>query len=116
MAAVSTKQSVTLRNLTRVALPAIELLHGACCDEVCQCAKHIVGVRDHDPETGERHVRAIPKRLPKSVTLMARGTPGDVAMGLPPGAANLPQVVALQAAGKLAVTVNPIEPAAPAQE
>lgn len=56
------------------------------------CTRAVVGTRDHNPASGERSVRAHRKRISGSVTLMPKGTPGDVVRGLPESVLKAPDV------------------------
>lgn len=56
------------------------------------CTRAVVGTRDHNPESGERTVRAHRKRISGSLTLMPKGTQGDVIRGLPESVLKAPDV------------------------
>lgn len=77
-----------------------------CSEEQCRCVRQAVGVTDHDPTTGAREVRAVKKRLPSSITLLAKGTPGggDKLEGLPAGVRRIEDIAKAIVAGDLRVT------------
>lgn len=81
-------KTVSLANQTRATqtfnLPA---------DVVPELAtRGIVGTRAHNPATGERAVQVVKKWISGSVTLMPKGTPGDIVRGLPLSVLQAPDV------------------------
>lgn len=102
---------ITLENLVRRP-HVITLVHDTACDEEsCNCSRTVIGVTDHDARTGKKTVRAVRKKLPTSVTLLARGSAGggDVAVGLPHGVRNLPHVKKLLGRGEVKATIETAE-------
>lgn len=64
---------------------------------------HHIGTNERDGKTGAVGRRKLIQRLPRAVTLCARGTPGDRIDGLPLEAQNAPDVVAAKARGDIEV-------------
>lgn len=88
-----------------------ELAHDVVCARGdCECLRMRVGARDHDPKSGVRTVRGGWKRVAKTITLLAKGTPGggDVIEGLPWTVQHLEAVIRDKHAGTLRVTA--VEP------
>lgn len=112
--------SITLRNRTRRALT----LH---VPELGR-DRHEVGTNDRDKATGLVGRRTLVRHLPKVLTLLARGTRGDAAEGLPPEVETSQEVQWAKARGDIAVErvttpdpapappAAPIEPAAAPEE
>jgi hypothetical protein len=75
--------TVTLENRS----PRRKIFHlthdHACSGASCSCARVVVGVQDHNPKTGVKSLRALRRRLPGSITLLARGHEGAKVSGLP---------------------------------
>jgi hypothetical protein len=107
-------QTVTIRNLER--RPAdYEFPHAEACRDgaVCQCVSQLVGWREHDPVDGERFVRGAHRMLPKSITLLAKGSAGgDACSGLPMSVLNVEAVRRARDTGRISVTLVDV-PAAP---
>lgn len=81
-------KTVSLANQTRAIL-TFNLPH----DLVPELASRgVVGVREHNPTTGERTVQARRKWISGSVTLMPKGTSGDIVRGLPISVLEAPDV------------------------
>lgn len=92
---------VSLINLSRTVHTYI-LVHAlVCTEEECSCGRQLVGVTDHDHETGKKNVRALRRKLADSVTIMSKGTDGDTVHGLPDGVLRLPEVKAALAKGEV---------------
>lgn len=97
-----------------VAMQTFNLPHELVCTELdCKCVHRVVGVRNHDPVTGIRDVKAIHRRMCQSVTIMAKGTPGSRSEPMPRSILRVPDVHAAVARGDLRVedwVSAPVEP------
>jgi hypothetical protein len=67
--------------------------------------KHVVVTNDRTRD-GEIGARRVEKLLPETITLCARGTPGDTRGGLPDTIERSPEVVAAKAKGLLEVILS----------
>lgn len=85
---------VTLKNKAR-AMKVFNLPHAIVCTEaLCLCTRRVTGVQDVHPETGEKSMRALKKRLADSVTFTAAGTEGDEVSDLPDTVLAVPEIAA----------------------
>jgi hypothetical protein len=109
---VSPVKTVALANQTRVTqtfnLPS---------DVVPELAtRGIVGTRAHNAKTGERAVQAVRKWISGSVTLLPKGTPGDIVRGLPLSVLQAPDVKRALGAWPPKIAAKILEPAERAAE
>lgn len=81
-------RTVELANQTRF-IQVLNLPHDVVPE---MSSRGIVGTRDHDPVSGERPVRVHKKCISGSITLMPKGTEGDIVRGLPPSVMQAPDV------------------------
>lgn len=81
-------KTATLANQTRTTI-VLNLPY----DVVPELAtRGVVGTREHNGESGDRTVRAHRKRISGSLTLLPKGTPGDMLRGLPASVLEAPDV------------------------
>ena len=96
--------TVTLENRSR-GIVTIELPHDICCTaDKCSCTRQLHGALDYKGPRGRKRVRGGRKRIPRSVTLLARGDAAGnhMATGLPPSVVRTPSY--LGQCGKLKLT------------
>jgi hypothetical protein len=65
--------------------------------------RQLTGSLRYHGKTGEKKVRGGMKRVSDSLTLLAKGKPGDCVMGLPPAVVRCPEVAAARARGDIEV-------------
>jgi hypothetical protein len=106
---------LTIENKSRRTV-ILNLPHDVVCTgDSCGCGRMKVGVQDHDPQTGERTLRAIRKKVPASITLTSVGTPGATLTGLPNRLIHVAELKRAVARGALVVT-REAPPSPPAAE
>jgi hypothetical protein len=91
-------KTVSLENLRRRMLPPIHVPE-------LGLQEHVVGTRLRDPKSGASGFKKVTRRLPPSVTLAAKGTPGSRVDGLPEAVAASPEVLAAKARGDIRILV-----------
>lgn len=107
----------TLKNRTKQSRTYI--LHaGPHVAELMPVRRQDVAVERFDPETGARSVQTKARRLPESITLLPKGTPGtpdpSIAEGLPNSVLHCPDVQRDMRLGFLdVITTQDAEPAKP---
>ena len=82
----------------------IELPHDICCTaDECYCSRQTHGALEYGGPGGSKRVRGGRKRIPKSITLLAKGDPGggDKAYGLPPSVVRAPSYLGQASSLKL---------------
>jgi hypothetical protein len=72
---------VTLESRTR-RMQVFHLPHEVCCRDRCSCAEAVVFVVAENPRTGERARKRVVKRVPGSITFLARERKPDVPAAL----------------------------------
>lgn len=100
-------KTVSLANQTRAIL-TFNLPHNLVPE---LASRGVVGVRDHNPTTGERTVQARRKWISGSVTLMPKGTSGDIVRGLPVSVLEAPDVKRALGAWPPKVAAKVLDPA-----
>ncbi len=89
---------VTLESRTR-RMQVFHLSHDVCCRGRCACSEVTVVVTAENPRTGERAPRQLQKKVPGSITLLAR----ERKAGLPSAMLELAEVKAAVARGYLRI-------------
>jgi hypothetical protein len=102
---------VTLESRTR-RMQVFHLPHEVCCRDRCSCAEAVVFVVAEHPRTGERARKRVVKRVPGSITFLARERKPD----LPAALLELAQVKAAIGRGYLRIVAQTPEVCAPASE
>ena len=103
---------VTLESRTR-RMQVFHLLHEVFCRGRCACSEVTVVVTAENPRTGERAPRQLQKKVPGSITVLAR----ERKPGLPSAVLELAEVKAAIARGYLRIVEHaPDDPAQPRTE
>jgi hypothetical protein len=98
-------ETVTLRNRLPRMLPPILLPHADVCavTGTCGCQQVRVGIAKKGAK-GTRAMAVVPRRLPSTLTLCAKGSEGDTLTGLPLAVLHAPAVKAAVANQSITVT------------
>ena len=99
-------KTISIANLRRTMLPPMHVPE-------LGLLEHRIGTNERDKRTGVVGRRKLVRQLPQTITLCAKGTPGDRVDRLPEGAARAVDVVAALRRGDIRLTV--VEHAAEAQ-
>lgn len=108
--------TIDLQNVAHPPRPLdFHLPHEVVCAAVgaCSCLRTKAGVSRVDPETRKRVSDPVNRRVPGTLSLMARGTAGSTLTGLHPAVLEAPEVKAALARRDVRVVVAP-QAAAPA--
>lgn len=96
-------RTVTLVNRRKAMLPPLTIPE-------LGLTEHVVGTNERNAKTGAVGRRKVTQRLPQTVTLCAKGTPGDTAGPFPEAVATSPAVLAAKARGDISVNVVEVKP------